>query len=112
TQIRDNLHSNYMSALFPNDKWLSWQAYTKDAAKADIARTITSYMENKTRESNFVTEVSKLIYDYIDYGNAFAMASYERRTFDKEDQDQVAQYIGPRIIRISPEDIVDRKSVV
>src|SRR5690606_33928431 len=50
TQIRDNLHSNYMSALFPNDKWLSWQAYTKDAAKADIARTITSYMENKTRE--------------------------------------------------------------
>lgn len=106
TQIRDNLHSNYMSALFPNDKWLSWQAYTKDAAKAKVARTITSYMENKTRESNFITEVSKLIYDYIDYGNAFAMASYERRTFDKENQDQVAQYIGPRIIRISPEDIV------
>lgn len=106
TQIRDNLHSNYMSALFPNDKWLSWQAYTKDAAKADTARTITSYMENKTRESNFVTEVSKLIYDYIDYGNAFAMATYERRIFDKENEDQVSQYIGPRIIRISPEDIV------
>lgn len=106
TQIRDNLHSNYMSSLFPNDKWLSWQAYTKDSAKAEVARTITSYMENKTRESNFVTEVSKLIYDYIDYGNSFAMATYERRTFDKENEDQVAQYIGPRIIRVSPEDIV------
>src|SRR5690554_3331345 len=31
-QIRDNLHSNYISALFPNDDWLRWQAYTKDEA--------------------------------------------------------------------------------
>ena len=23
-QIRDNLHSNYLSALFPNDSWLQW----------------------------------------------------------------------------------------
>lgn len=106
TQIRDNLHSNYMSALFPNDKWLSWQAYTRDAAKAETARTITSYMENKTRESNFVTEVSKLIYDYIDYGNVFAMSTYERRIFDRENMDQVPQYIGPRVVRISPENIV------
>src|SRR5574343_614137 len=27
-QIRDNLHSNYISALFPNDDWLKWEAYT------------------------------------------------------------------------------------
>lgn len=25
TQIRDNLHSNYLSALFPNDSWLRWE---------------------------------------------------------------------------------------
>ena len=25
TQIRDNLHSNYLSALFPNDQWLRWE---------------------------------------------------------------------------------------
>jgi hypothetical protein len=106
TQIRDNLHSNYISALFPNDKWLQWQAYTKDAAKADKARTITSYMQNKIRESNFETECSKLVLDYIDYGNAFATVIYERRVADKENGEQVAQYIGPRLIRISPEDIV------
>ena len=23
TQIRDNLHANYMSAVFPNDNWLN-----------------------------------------------------------------------------------------
>ena len=106
TQIRDNLHSNYLSALFPNDKWLTWQAYTKDAAKREKARTITSYMENKTRESKFRTEVSKLVYDYIDYGNAFATVTYENRNFSTEAGDVVPQYIGPRLVRISPEDVV------
>lgn len=24
TQIRDNLHANYMAALFPRSKWLKW----------------------------------------------------------------------------------------
>lgn len=106
TQIRDNLHSNYLSALFPNDKWLSWSAYTKDAAKRDKARTITSYMENKTREGGFRSEISKLVYDYIDYGNAFATVIYEKRNFTTEVGDMVPQYIGPRLVRISPEDIV------
>lgn len=106
TQIRDNLHSNYMAALFPNDKWLSWQAYTKDAAKRDKARTITSYMENKTRESNFQTEVSKLVLDYIDYGNAFGITTYERRVKNSKSGEKTPKYIGPRTVRISPEDIV------
>ena len=106
TQIRDNLHSNYMATLFPNDKWLSWSAYTKDAAKKEKARNITSYMENKTRESNFRTEISKCVLDYIDYGNCFATVVYENRTFKNELGESIANYIGPRAVRISPEDIV------
>lgn len=106
TQIRDNLHSNYMATLFPNDKWLSWSAYTKDAAKKEKARNITAYMENKTRESNFRTEISKCVLDYIDYGNCFATVVYENRTFKNELGESVANYIGPRAVRISPEDIV------
>lgn len=106
TQIRDNLHSNYLSSLFPNDKWLSWQAYTKDAAKKEKARNITAYMENKARESKLRTEVSKLIYDYIDEGNAFGTVIYERRYFKNELGDQTPQYIGPRAIRIAADDIV------
>lgn len=106
TQIRDNLHSNYLSALFPNDKWLSWEAYTKDGAKREKARNITSYMENKARESKLRTEVSKLIYDYIDYGNAFSTVIYEKRNFQNEAGDRTPEYVGPRLIRVSPEDIV------
>lgn len=103
-QIRDNLHSNYMSALFPNDKWLTWQAYTKDAAKHDVARLMTGYMDNKLREGNFRTVVSRLVLDYIDKGNAFAMPTFERRYVEKFGE-KVADYVGPKTERISPYDI-------
>lgn len=107
TQIRDNLHSNYLSALFPNDKWLKWQAYNKDSAKRDKARNITAYMENKTRESNYRTEVSKLLYDYIDYGNAFCTVVFETKYKTSDiTGEKVVDYVGPKLVRISPEDIV------
>ena len=104
-QIRDNLHSNYMAALFPNDRWLTWQAHTKDSSKHDKARKITGYMSNKLREGNFRTTISRLVYDYIDKGNCFAMPSFERRFMDKNGE-RVTDFVGPKLKRISPYDIV------
>jgi hypothetical protein len=34
-------------------------------------KAIEAYMKTKLKESKFREEVSLLIYDYIDYGNAF-----------------------------------------
>ncbi len=106
TQIRDNLHSNYISALFPNDDWLKWEAYSKqDAAKEKVV-AIEAYMGNKTRESHFRTEMSSLLLDYIDYGNAFATVDYEASyRIDAEGKKQ-PDYVGPKARRISPLDIV------
>lgn len=106
TQLRDNLHSNYLSALFPNDKWLQWQAYTKEDAAREKAQTIRSYMENKTREGGLRSTVSKLLLDYIDYGNVFAQASFEARYNTAPDGALIPAFIGPTAERISPEDIV------
>ena len=105
TQIRDNLHANYLSSLFPNDKWLNWLAHTPDAAKKETAGTILAYMENKTREGGFRETISRLLYDYIDKGNAFAMPSFETR-YKTTDTERVADFIGPKLVRISPYDIV------
>lgn len=105
-QIRDNLHSNYISALFPNDDWLKWEAYSlKDATKAKVA-AIEAYMANKTREGHFRSEVSKLLYDYIDYGNVFATVDFEASYREDEEGRKIPDYIGPKIRRISPLDIV------
>jgi hypothetical protein len=88
-QIRDNLHSNYISALFPNDEWLKWEGYsTSDSTKAK-AEAITAYMSNKTRESFFRKEMSMLLYDYIDYGNAFAAVDYETSFITNDAKERV-----------------------
>lgn len=106
-QIRDNLHANYLSALFPNDHWVKWEASSMDGASKAKRQAIESYMENKTREGNFRTEISKLIYDYIDYGNVFYDTIWEQNyTVDSQTGEKIPGYIGPRLVRISPMDIV------
>lgn len=105
-QIRDNLHSNYVSALFPNDDWIKWEAYSKNDATKEKVEAIEAYMSNKTREGGFRIETSRLLYDYIDYGNAFATVDYEASyRIDSLDK-KVIDFIGPKVRRISPLDIV------
>lgn len=105
-QIRDNLHSNYLSSLFPNDDWLRWMGYGKKDSSKVKAKAIQAYMANKCREGHFRTEMSKLLYDYIDYGNAFATCVFESKYKTMQDGSVVPDYIGPRVVRISPLDIV------
>lgn len=110
TQIRDNLHSNYLSSLFPNDKWLTWQAYSRDAAKKSVKDTLTAYMTNKTREGGFRDTISQLLYDYIDRGVAIAMPAFEAR-YKVTEMEKVTDFIGPTAVRIRPEDIVFNPTV-
>jgi hypothetical protein len=107
TQIRDNLHSNYIAAAFPNDNWLKWEGYSLDAEVAAKKDAITSYMRNKTREDNFMEVVSQLLLDYIDYGNAFCDVKFvQEYKKDPETGEDIPQYIGPRATRIHPFNIV------
>jgi hypothetical protein len=104
-QIRDNLHANYLAALFPNDNWFKWEAGTQKGNSRETARKIESYMLQKIRESGFKAMVSEALYDYIDYGNAFAEVTYENETHTTPDGTQVGVYAGPKLHRISPFDI-------
>lgn len=105
-QIRDNLHANYMAALFPNDRWFKWQSATQAGAAKDTARLIEAYMTQKIRESGFKQTISEALYDYIDYGNAFGEVTYENDTHTTPDGTAVSVYVGPKTHRISPYDIL------
>src|SRR3546814_20160875 len=85
---------------------MRWEAYTKGSATHDKAKTIEGYIEHKCRESHFRTEMSKLVYDYIDYGNAFSTADYESTYVIGTDGARIQTFVGPRAYRISPLDIV------
>ena len=105
TQIADNLHANYFSALFPQQRWFKFQAHDQDSDVKNKRDVIQAYMENKVRQSDFENTVSKLINDYIQYGNCFATVDFSRDYTEYEDGERIVNYIGPKLVRISPFDI-------
>lgn len=110
-QIRDNLFANYEASMFPKRNWFKWEGDDEVAEQKTKKDAIESYMKWSVRRSNFRTEMSKLILDYIDYGNCFAMPTWLNNTQEVEAEGQnppvyKAGYNGPSILRISPEDIV------
>lgn len=106
TQIRDNLHANYMDALFPNDDWLRWEGFSSDDVNKKKRKIIESYMKNKLRQSEFRQMISKCLYDYIDTGNVFGEAIYTvEKHLDPVTLQEEVTYSGPKALRISPYDI-------
>lgn len=107
TQIRDNLHANYMAALFPNDNWLVWIAEDEKSALESKRKAIEAYSRNKLNTTDFKETVSSLVYDYVDYGNAFGMVVFDvDYKKDPKTEENIIKFIGPRVERISPLDIV------
>jgi hypothetical protein len=104
-QINDNLLANYNSALFSNDNWLRWEAEDYESADKEKAEVIEDYVKTKARESNLEREVEKLLYDYVQYGNAFAEVIYVNDINDQEDE-TIVRYRGAKLRRISPYDMV------
>lgn len=105
-QIRDNLHANYMATLRPNDNAIVWEGDDTNAETREKRLTIQNYMNHKLKVSGFWDEVEKLILDYIDYGNCFAMGSFEASYTTDEAGEKTPIYIGPKLNRVNPLDIV------
>ena len=106
TQIRDNLHANYMAALFPSDNWFFWEASDKDPELAKKRYAIVNYMKQKIKASNFQLLVSQLIYDYVDFGNVLVTYDFVRDVVTDDTGNSVTKYIGPKAYRINPMDVV------
>jgi len=106
TQIRDNLHANYMTALFPSDNWLAWEGDDEEAESLEVRHKILNYMRNRLEASKFKEIVSQLLYDYIDYGNVLAEPVYVTEYERDENGEMIKSYSGPKVVRVSPYDIV------
>jgi hypothetical protein len=106
TQIRDNLHANYMAALFPSENWFFWEATDKSPELTKKRYAITNYLKQKLKASNFQLLVSQLVYDYIDFGNVVVTYDYVRDVISDNTGNVVSRYVGPKAYRINPSDIV------
>lgn len=104
-QIRDNLYSNYTATLFPQRKWLIWEANNADSNSIDKRDAITNYMNWVISQPSFKHEMDKIILDYIEYGNCFGTVEWIDQRVEVPAGIQ-AGYVGPMVRRISPLDIV------
>jgi hypothetical protein len=105
-QIRDNLHANYEAALFPTSDWLTWQGLDMEAEAKEKRAAIIDYMKNKLAQSGFETTVSRLLMDYIDYGNCFGEVRWVNETHMDQDGALTSVYRGPKLVRVSPFDVM------
>ena len=105
TQIMDNLHANYFATLFPQRSWFKFYGDTAEGNTKQKRDVIQGYVENKVNQSDFVNTASTLLYDYITYGNCFATVTWEENYTYLEEEGLTPNYIGPRLVRISPFDI-------
>lgn len=106
-QIRDNLYANYMASMFPKRKWLIWEGNNPSDEDRQKREAILAYMSWVIDRNEFYDEVSKLVEDYIHYGNSFATVEWiDSRNPDAEEGRIDGGYVGPMVRRISPLDIV------
>lgn len=107
TQIRDNLHANYLAALFPREEWFKFEPADKGSALAKKKQAVETYMRSKLMQQDFKNIISRIVLDYIDYGNAFVGHEFinEVKT-DPITGEKIVVYRGPRAFRISPLDVV------
>jgi hypothetical protein len=104
-QLRDNLYANYFATLFPKRRWLTWEGSDDDSNDPEKKKAIENYMYFIVDQPEFKTEITKLVLDYIDTGNAFAGVDWMDNSVQSESGKDQKGFIGPVPVRVSPLDI-------
>lgn len=106
TQIRDNLYANYIATMFPKRRWLNWEGMSGGDENKAKREAIKDYMMWAVGQRQFKEEIKKLVLDYIDFGNCFSTVEWVDESTEDKNTGIKLGYIGPRVVRIAPQDIV------
>lgn len=106
TQIYDNLGAQYLSALFPNENWVTFEGYKQEDMNTD--NMVEMYLRHKLRESDFITVARQLISDWIWSGQTCAGVEHIREYTQSNvnPDNKILKYHGAKSFRVSPYDYV------
>lgn len=104
--IAQNLHANYFDHVLGEKDWFAWQAQDEDPELAKKAKAILAYMSTKVEQQNMVVTLSRKLWDWILGGDCFSQLAYMTETTKDAMGNKVPGYTGPKLFRISPNDIV------
>lgn len=104
TQVRDIVTTYYLESLFSLEDYVQWRGMSLDDLVISKCNLITDFVKQMLDEGDFKQVVSKLVEDYFDAGNAFAMPVWR---VDKNDagtywEGVVAERIDPIEIVFDP----------
>ena len=105
-QIRDNLLANYKKIIFPRRKWIKYLPASEEEATLATKEVIKDYMAWVVDQTEFKLEFDRLLLDYIDYGNCFAIPEWVDNSIQSATGEGKVGYVGPKLSRVSPTDIV------
>src|SRR5690606_28387956 len=90
---------------FPKRKSIVWEGASQEDSVKEKADAIQAYASYMVEYQGFKDTISRLVLDYIDYGNVFATVDWLDERVETDTQVKTG-YVGPVIRRISPFDIV------
>jgi len=99
--IAQDLEAILLQVVMPHEDWFTFEPMDANAARVEQRKTIVSYLKNRHALNGYTDEIAKLRSDLITYGNCFSQVFHANET--KGDKQG---YIGPKVRRISPYDIV------
>jgi len=99
--IGQDLEAILLQVVMPHDDWFTFEPMDAVAARTEQRKTLVSYLKNRHALNGYADEVAKLRSDLVTYGNCFSQVFHVN-----ESSGEKAGYIGPKVKRISPYDIV------
>lgn len=106
TQLRDVLVTYELESLFSLSDYYEFEGFTKDANTLENRRLVKNMLKNILDKGDFKGITEKLVTDYIDAGNAFAMPVWETDKVKNAAGVERINWEGPVAHRINPLDIV------
>lgn len=111
SELYEDLVAIVYSTMFPHEDWLGWKAFDSKALNKDTRQKILSFIKQAHALSGFNKMMRKIIEDFCRYGNCFAKV-YHANSVIMTGEDIVDGYVGPKVKRLSPYDIVFNPTAV
>lgn len=106
TQLRDVLITYELESLFSLSDYYSFEGFTQDSNTLQNRNIIKSLLKSMLDAGGFRPVVEKLVEDYIDAGNCFAMPIWDSQEVEDSSGFKSIFWEGVKALRINPLDIV------
>ena len=99
--IGQDLEAILLQVVMPHEDWFTFEPMDAQAASREQKSILVSYLKNRHALNGYADEIAKIRSDFITYGVCFSQVYHAN-----ERDGEIQGYVGPKVKRVSPYDIV------